>query len=218
MIPFFRDNNNNNNKENSRGKSSIRLHAPFTRPRIVIPEKKDYRWPVTTVYQYLSRYRSPAQSESDESTVPFSNYFYAIILSNRDRFYSKERKKRNKAIDPLLSSACTRFVLKTKKRARAVFPIQIAKKIDPSPFVDWREKYYFLFSFFFYMENWPSYRDGRIKTVDRYLSAVATRFHDGIVQPFRRGGETCSYKIISRSFTSWPKLRRRATGFVTYGQ
>ena len=155
MIPFFRDNNNNNNKENSRGKSSIRLHAPFTRPRIVIPEKKDYRWPVTTVYQYLSRYRSPAQSESDESTVPFSNYFYAVILSNRDRFYSKERKKRNKAIDPLLSSACTRFVLKTKKRARAVFPIQIAKKIDPSPFVDWREKYYFLFYFsFFYMENW----------------------------------------------------------------
>ena len=155
MIPFFRDNNNNNNKENSRGKSSIRVHAPFTRPRIVIPEKKDYRWPVTTVYQYLSRYRSPAQSESDESTVPFSNYFYAVILSNRDRFYSKKRKKRNKAIDPLLSSACTRFVLKTKKRARAVFPIQIAKKIDPSPFVDWREKYYFLFSFsFFYMENW----------------------------------------------------------------
>ena len=176
MIPFFRDNNNNNNKENSRGKSSIRLHAPFTRPRIVIPEKKDYRWPVTTVYQYLSRYRSPAQSESDESTVPFSNYFYAIILSNRDRFYSKERKKRNKAIDPLLSSACTRFVLKTKKRARAVFPIQIAKKIDPSPFVDWREKYYFLFSFFFF--TWKIDRRTETDVLRRLIGIYRRSRHD----------------------------------------
>lgn len=176
MIPFFRDNNNNNNKENSRGKSSIRLHAPFTRPRIVIPEKKDYRWPVTTVYQYLSRYRSPAQSESDESTVPFSNYFYAIILSNRDRFYSKERKKRNKAIDPLLSSACTRFVLKTKKRARAVFPIQIAKKIDPSPFVDWREKYYFLFSFVFF--TWKIDRRTETDVLRRLIGIYRRSRHD----------------------------------------
>lgn len=176
MIPFFRDNNNNNNKENSRGKSSIRLHAPFTRPRIVIPEKKDYRWPVTTVYQYLSRYRSPAQSESDESTVPFSNYFYAVILSNRDRFYSKKRKKRNKAIDPLLSSACTRFVLKTKKRARAVFPIQIAKKIDPSPFVDWREKYYFLFSFFFF--TWKIDRRTETDVLRRLIGIYRRSRHD----------------------------------------
>lgn len=176
MIPFFRDNNNNNNKENSRGKSSIRLHAPFTRPRIVIPEKKDYRWPVTTVYQYLSRYRSPAQSESDESTVPFSNYFYAVILSNRDRFYSKKRKKRNKAIDPLLSSACTRFVLKTKKRARAVFPIQIAKKIDPSPFVDWREKYYFLFSFVFF--TWKIDRRTETDVLRRLIGIYRRSRHD----------------------------------------
>lgn len=157
MIPFFRDNNNNNNKENSRGKSSIRLHAPFTRPRIVIPEKKDYRWPVTTVYQYLSRYRSPAQSESDESTVPFSNYFYAIILSNRDRFYSKERKKRNKAIDPLLSSACTRFVLKTRKNERVrFFPSKLRRKSIhlPSSIDERNIIFFFLLFFFFYMENW----------------------------------------------------------------
>lgn len=166
-----------------------------------LPVTRNNRLPISFALSFTKRIRR----------IPYLSIFELFLRGNpfESRPFLSEKKKREKETKPLLSisSAMVRdsFLKKTSACGLPFFPSKLrsTKKIDRSPFVARRLERN-IFFFFFLPGPWKIDVVQRTETdVLRRLIGIYRRSrHDFsmefLVQPFRRGGETCSYKIISR--------------------